>query len=627
MNLKIDLRLRSSVIFLLPAIINILFVSGCSSHSARQQSDEQFFQFDVFPLKIDFDGKERENIKILEIDSDQNGRLLVLYENFGHARFVKVSADGGRTFGKESLVPEFLGDSEIKLCGSGFMAILSRDRNIYLSTADSEFENWTNFSQINDEQGSYSGRLGILCRSENELFAVWLDARRGFPLTFFSASSDGGKTWSVNRPIDHDFRDGKQDFPILVFGSDGRLLSFWQDWRDRKTLVDIRYSYSNDDGANWTESRKVNDDESEVWQFFPTVVSHGSDVYVAFGDFREKGEGGDNDWNIYFAHSSDNGLTWEKNKRLNDQQRGRDETPTLSVDRDGNVYCVWRTSRNSLFGQIALSYSTDRGKSWSASKLMSEKEKMIAEGSKISLVSVSGERLISGWLLADHVSTSQSYSFFEKTDKPIESELKNDDSNKIEEQKLSGFEHGKQLFFDDFSDEKLAKWKPETGIWSVVDGSYMGVHPHNNNSSSFVSYANFEEPERYVLSGRFKLDPVAHTAASIYFRTSRSNLRHLVITNRFRFGTWLSIKNDDRPNGLHISGGKPLIQKRFPFRNDQWYQFRLNVSPKRVEYFVDGRLMLVATDGLTLPKGKIGLGGFYSSPAYFDDISVSALKE
>ena len=44
----------------------------------------------------------------------------------------------------------------------------------------------------------------------------------------------------------------------------------------------------------------------------PSVAADASNIYVAFGDFREKGAEDDNDWNIYFARSEDNGSTWKK---------------------------------------------------------------------------------------------------------------------------------------------------------------------------------------------------------------------------------------------------------------------------------------------------------------------------
>ena len=119
-------------------------------------------------------------------------------------------------------------------------------------------------------------------------------------------------------------------------------------------MVDIRYSYSDDEGGSWSKSQKINDDEKEVWQMAPRVVVDGANIYVVFTDFREPGEFDDNDWNIYFARSTDNGTTWEKNKRLNDIKEGIDGMPVLTTDPQGNLYCLWESTRETLFGQIVF---------------------------------------------------------------------------------------------------------------------------------------------------------------------------------------------------------------------------------------------------------------------------------
>ena len=110
------------------------------------------------------------------------------------------------------------------------------------------------------------------------------------------------------------------------------------------------------------------------------------------------------------------------------------------------------------------------------------------------------------------------------------------------------------------------------------------------------------------------------------FRTDKTGLRHYVISNYFRRGAWLSLKDNGKPNGLHVSGGKPLAQKAFSFKQDRWYDFALVVTKGQVDYYVDKELMLTAKQDLILPKGKIGIGGFNHSPTYFDDISVYALR-
>src|SRR5712691_6742999 len=61
--------------------------------------------------------------------------------------------------------------------------------------------------------------------------------------------------------------------------------------------------------------------------------------------------------NIYFTASSDNGQTWNRNIRLNDVQPGVDGDPSLTIDEHGTLYALWRSCRESIFGDIYFAYS------------------------------------------------------------------------------------------------------------------------------------------------------------------------------------------------------------------------------------------------------------------------------
>jgi hypothetical protein len=622
-----------------------LFLSGlglcfflnlsCNLTIATDNKSQKFYKYKLTEIEFDPGDREKFEFSDLSAQTDRNGRLLVKFKKKSHSNqndlgtFFRISEDGGKTFGKEI---DLAGVSETEkkmswdfyFVQNGLVGLSSQENNLFFSRSDKTFENWSDQVQINDEQNSIVGGFQLIQRSEKEIYLVWIDKRRGFNLIFFSFSMDGGKTWSANQPIDYDFREGNQQFPQFIEGQNGRLLVFWEDWRDRKTLVDIRYSFSDDGGISWSQSQKVNDDEKAVWQMFPKVAADGKNIYVVFSDFREKGEYDDNDWNIYFAHSNDNGTTWQKNKRLNDLKVGLDGTPRLTLDPEGNLYCLWESTRENLFGQIVFSYSQDQGKNWAPSIPLTSKDKM-SIGLLTNIEYQSPDKFLIR--LAEEGYGFQRFQnyFLEKTDELIDSNLIIQNKKSDKNFNPLKYEEGKTLFEDDFSEKVAEKWTPETGIWDIVGGTYMGVYPNSNKS--FVSFANLEEPESYVLSGRFRLDEVSHTAASIYFRTSEDKLKHYVISNQFRIGTWLSLKDNDLPNGLHIAGGEILAQKLYPFRQNRWYEFSLIVTPRQIDYYVDGRLMLSKKVKISRPKGKIGIGGFISSPTYFDDISVREIRK
>lgn len=562
------------------------------------------------------------------LQSLPSGRILLHYPNIGKGElrsgYFRLSSDGGSTYSPEEAIEPHRGPAGTYLSPSpvllerGVATLSFRDSNIYVRYRADRDRNWAVTAQVNDELSSVVGSVSLKQGPGGEIYCTWIDDRKGFPLVFFSSSVDGGKSWAPNKPVEFDFREGDQGNPHLAIGAGGRVLVFWEDWRDRKTLLDIRYAYSDDRGMHWIPGGKVNDDGLHVWQIDLNVASAGENIYVAFSDFRDPGEEGDNDWNIYFASSDDNGKTFGANRRLNDVTEGIDKHPRLAVTFSGKLFCAWRTGRNTLFGEPAVAYSYDNGQSWSPSKVLVSRDS--AEVVGINIVQHSDRELWVTWRedgFGTRESAGRSVSLAAQAEgaplikkageRPAPLELRT----------------GDVLFSDDFESGKTG-WREASGLWLNVRGSYMGTAP--GKDPYFVSYAPFQEPESYVLEGRFLLDPVAHYISSIYLRTGDSGKRHFVISSQFRAGSWISIKDDDRETGLHRIGGRLLDEERFPFGRNKWYRFRVVVTPEQIDYYVEGRRILGVLTGGALAPGSVGLGGYTSSPTYFDDIRVYSIK-
>jgi len=637
--------MRLTRFYILPAgLLLALGLQSSSCSSPNRRPSVPIAGFKASRAAFNLGDEARFEYKFARLASDGQRRLLIAYAKFDRVRgeklgeFFTTSTDEGASFGPERPLPPgslstFIQFAHIQ---GGWSAVyLSRQPysdeawNIFFSRLERDDATWSAPVQINDEQDSTilrgGGDFSFIQRSESEIYCLWTDKRRGFQLVFFSASHDGGRTWSPNQAVEHDFREGMQFFPRLVGGEGGRLLAFWQDGRDRQTLFDIRCSYSDDGGQHWSPSQKINDDQIPVWQTEPVAVARDNRIYVAFADFREPGEEGGNDWNIYFAVSSDNGLTWSPNIRVNDVQAGVDDVPAVMVDDRGILYCLWHSGRHVIFKEIYLAYSSDGGRSWSPSVKVSEGSELAFHQSRNPIL-VAGRNLL--FLLWEVRPGWERFSLNWIT--PLStpsSESKPASVPTIESPTRTPFPNGEASFADDFSSGSQARWQVATGVWTIIDETLRGVEP--GVFVPFSSFARYREPESYVFRGRFKLDPVHHQMAYLYFRANPAARRTYVIHNGFQTGVCLSIKKDDSPPvlfGPFALDGRPLAQRPFPFQNNRWYEFTLAVGPDRVDYFVDGRWMLSYKGPLELPPGELGIGGFGSAPTYFDDIVVTEQK-
>ncbi len=615
------------LLILLGVFLFALQFSACSHPPVAPSNPHYGFR----PVKAEFnvgDGS-RFKFEVFSMRTDEQSRLLIHYGKYDLAdgkklgAFFRISTDGGANLGPERTLPKLPSRRDafpwanFFFIKGGLAAVCEMDGNLFYTRSDADGASWSEPVQINDEQGPVAIYFSIIERSEDEVYCLWQDRRRGFFLTFFSASHDGGRTWSPNKPVEYDFREGEQTRPQLVEGAGGRLLAFWTDSRDRQTLKDIRCSYSDDGGRHWSPSRKINDDSEHVWQENPAVVARGDKIYVAFEDFREPGDVGDNDWNIYFTASEDNGESWSKNIRLNDVQEGTDNYPELKIDERGNLYCVWRSSRETIFGHPYFTYSRDGGKSWSRAIKVGDGDGLVVRR-PAGAPQLFGEKLLCLWL-ERHPGEDKTFpTWLEPLVGPAPAEAP---APEPEQPAPISYSEGEQLFADDFSDGSAARWQAGTGVWMVTDGAYMGVEP-GTKQVHFSSFARLKEPEGYILRGRFKLDPVEHFMANLYFRADPGSGKYYVISHLFRVGACLSLREGDLSRAGLGFEGRALAERRFSFQNNRWYDFTLVVTPEQIDHYVDGRLMLSYKGQLKLPPGIIGIGGDSSAPTYFDDIAV-----
>jgi len=623
----------SSIIKILTSLILFgLFTVSCDSFASSSSKEPSFYQFVASETRFDL-GEGNYKLDVINYATNKDGSFLVQYTKKdkvsgpGKGRFFRVSKNAGEKFGREYKLPESYFGSfdqsfgiEFHFLNDSIAATIRKGGDVFFTKQGNLLGEWDDPVRINDETGINPINLQMQQTENGNIISLWADRRSGVETLFSSYLLDGGKTWSPNKAIEHDFHNAKQQNPILVLGANGRLHAFWQDWRDQKTLVDIRYSFSDDHGESWSPSVKINDDSEAVWQLDPSVIVSGNTILITFQDFREKGTDDDRDWNVYYSRSSDNGETWEKNKRLNDVKIGRQEMPRLGADKAGNIFCIWATAQDTIFQQIAFSYSSDDGNSWSPSIILTDRDNKTIKGNLFLRV-FSENKLIAGWSEESYAGSRRVFSQIERSSESI-SQAQIESKPQVSVNPIDSTA-GKVLFEDNFYKGSEEKWEIADGVWSVINEEYVGVIPEIRN---FVSYARLKEPKRYVFKGRFKLDKTSHMNADIYFRTSADGLRHYVIKNRFRHGSWLSIKNNDLPNGLSVLGGTPLEEKPFSFRSDRWYEFKLVVSSNQIDYYIDEKLFISHAGATTLSEGKIGIGGWATSPAYFDDISLSELN-
>jgi hypothetical protein len=190
---------------------------------------------------------------------------------------------------------------------------------------------------------------------------------------YFSRSTDQGRTFTVtpvhtqSNPADGRSSTSTSDWlsapsPGVDLDS-GNIYVAWEEMG--QGVPRILFSRSTDDGRTWSEPVKVNDgDPKRDWDFadqMPTLgVAPNGRIDVAWYDYRndptyKEGDTRNGFQDVYYASSTDGGLTWSKNRPLADRaidrrfgsrRTGGIYGPLGLVSTDEAAFVAWDDTRN-----------------------------------------------------------------------------------------------------------------------------------------------------------------------------------------------------------------------------------------------------------------------------------------
>ncbi|UCE38381.1 MAG: exo-alpha-sialidase, partial [Thermoplasmata archaeon] len=220
----------------------------------------------------------------------------------------------------------------------------------------------TPHTRINDDSSdtSWETNCDIAWNATSgEIYVVWLDGRNGGNDVYFSKSMDGGKSFTGQRRINQDALGNWQGDPSIAWNPSNGFI--YVVWSDPRIGSDIYFARSEDGGNLWIEpiNNPINDEFAE-FRYGPDVATDGTNVYVAWLDFRNNPNA-----DIFFSKSANHGENWSPNTRLTDfDLPGNITTPSITAAQ-GNVYVSWADGRRegSVY-DVHLNRSLDGGNTW-----------------------------------------------------------------------------------------------------------------------------------------------------------------------------------------------------------------------------------------------------------------------
>jgi hypothetical protein len=115
-------------------------------------------------------------------------------------------------------------------------------------------------------------------------------------------------------------------------------------WHERRNAFeDIFYRRSTDAGINWLPEIRLTNNSSTSW--YPAIAVLGNSVHVVWYDTC------DGNWEIYYARSTNAGVSWDTNTRLTNNFADSFR-PSVAVS-DSMVHVVWNDGRD---GNLEMYY-------------------------------------------------------------------------------------------------------------------------------------------------------------------------------------------------------------------------------------------------------------------------------
>jgi hypothetical protein len=271
------------------------------------------------------------------------------------------------------------GEPDLAYDGSGsWIAVwnklldLDGESDLYISQSTDHGATWSELTLLHPSMASDSGDdwgYRIATDRAGHWVVVWssrdpLGGTIGTDDDILVSCSTNGLTWTDPAPLNSDANtDGDQEdnSPRITSDGTGRWLTVW--YSGVYPDYDIKVSHSDDNGATWSPVEYLNDNAltDAGRDASPVPATDGSGNWIVVWQSDEPltpPVGTDHD--IFYSHSSDNGVTWSSPGVLNSYgailgELGYDRDPEIAHAGDGRYYAIWGSTYD-LGGLIGSEY-------------------------------------------------------------------------------------------------------------------------------------------------------------------------------------------------------------------------------------------------------------------------------
>ncbi|GEM_PF-5614863 len=198
---------------------------------------------------------------------------------------------------------------------------------------------------------------------EDNVYVVWVDDRVEAGNIYFSKSEDGGETFSDDIILSSSNDENLNIWPAIVADEAGGVYVTWTGFTGPEmgpeSGVNVWFTKSTDKGESFDTPLKLTDNDLSL---FPSLGVYDNYVYILYGD-AENAPFAD----YYLIRSIDGGDSFQDPIQVNDEacieEVAYDNFTSIDIDPlTGNIYLAWVDGRREdSKGDIFFAKSTDNG--------------------------------------------------------------------------------------------------------------------------------------------------------------------------------------------------------------------------------------------------------------------------
>jgi hypothetical protein len=240
----------------------------------------------------------------------------------GWSQAVRVSSNPESSFGPIAALDGSGNINVVYYAGDGLV------RNVYFSRSADDGASWKQAVNISNSPDPAMYPDLTLDNSGN-IAVVWQNTLSGYRQILFSRSTDSGANWSQPKKISYLWGDNY--YPLITADNAGNISVIWLSTHFKS----IFFSRSADNGETWSQAKNISGNLSGTFYGYAMTIDSAKNVNFTWGI------GPQNDIDISFIRSADNGNSWTPLVNISNSP-GESRLPAMAVDGAGNINVIWK---------------------------------------------------------------------------------------------------------------------------------------------------------------------------------------------------------------------------------------------------------------------------------------------